>query len=179
MSRASLPTLFRRDWLRLSTASVMAYSLFGRLKTLAADQPNKKSKDDVVREITLKKERIRGKVSERILAPCNLDIRSLPSLSIFGINRAGELVKVLPEQNRIATQVDFAKERCLYFALMGSGEDKLSFKTEKGKVGPVIVFGYYPSFKDLKGGRSLQAHLYAIPKNATWRFEDKRFDDTK
>src|SRR5262245_28054084 len=61
------------------------------------------------------------------------------------ITTAEELAKAVPDKewrDRIARQVDFAREQLLFVAWSGSGGDKLSFRVEAGKKGPVVVFGH-------------------------------------
>ena len=67
--------------------------------------------------------------------------------------------------------MDFTKEQCLFFAWGGSQGDKLSFEVEQGKEGPVVVFSFSVGLPD---NLRPHYHLYAIPKNATWRVEDKK-----
>jgi hypothetical protein len=90
------------------------------------------------------------------------------------ITSADELAKSFPEQDRreaIQKQVDFTKEKLLYFAWSGSGGDRLTPVVEKGKDGPAVTFLYSPGLtRDLRA----HVHLYAIPKNATCTVEVKR-----
>ena len=59
----------------------------------------------------------------------------------------------------------------MFFAWAGSGRDKIDFKVEKGKKGPEVVFTYERGLtKDLRR----HYHLYAVPKDATWRVVDKK-----
>jgi hypothetical protein len=89
------------------------------------------------------------------------------------ITSAEELAKAFPEeelQGRIKKEVDFDKQRLLFFAWAGSGGDKLDFKVEDGKKGPEAVFTYRTGLtRDLRG----HFHLYVLPKDATWRMADK------
>jgi hypothetical protein len=126
------------------------------LSAASAEETNKKGKDDVVRDITLKSLKGEYKGATKPTKITSID----------------ELTKVLPGEDQIVKQlVDFTKEQCLFFAWQGSQGDKLSFKVEQGKEGPVVVFSYSVGLPD-----DLQPHyhLYAIPKNATWRVEDKK-----
>src|SRR6185369_267833 len=51
------------------------------------------------------------------------------------ITSAGELAKAISDKEsvaKVASQVDFTKEKLVYFKWSGSGGDKLSFTTAKG-----------------------------------------------
>ena len=126
------------------------------LSAASAQGTNKKGMDDVVREITLKSPR--GGEYKGAINPTR-------------ITSLEELNKVLPDSGPSAKQVDFTKEQCLFFAWRGSQGDKLSFEVEQGKEGPVVVFSYSVGLQD---DLRSHHHLYAIPKNATWRVEDKK-----
>jgi len=84
---------------------------------------------------------------------------------------AAELAKAIPVeevQTRIKKEVDFAKVKVLFFAWSGSGGDKLTPTVEKSEKGPEILFQY-------KRGLTLDlrphVHLFAIPKDATWKVQ--------
>jgi len=125
------------------------------LSVASAEETNKKGKD-VVREITLKSPR--GEEYKGATKPTR-------------ITSLKELKKVLPDAGPSAEQVDFTKEQCLFFAWGGSQGDKLSFEVEQGKEGPVVVFSYSVGLLD---DLRPHYHLYAIPRNATWRVEVKK-----
>src|SRR5262245_36644172 len=103
------------------------------LSVASAEETNKKDKDTVVRVIDLKgftRARTRG-------------VASKPTK----ITNAGELARAFPDTDeewldRIAKQVDFEKDELLFFAWTGSGTDRLSFKVEETRNGPVVVFSY-------------------------------------
>src|SRR5262245_45061570 len=123
-----------------------------------ADDPSKKP-DAVVREIDLK-----GYPA----APPRGDVHK-PVI----ITTAEELARafVKPEwQDRVKKQVDFARDKLLFFAWSGSGGDRLMATASKGKDGPVIVFHYSAGLTD-----DVKAHfrLFALPRTATWRVEGK------
>ncbi|MCI0459329.1 MAG: hypothetical protein L0Z62_20460 [Gemmataceae bacterium] len=90
------------------------------------------------------------------------------------ITNAEELAKTFLETDRqeaIQKQVDFAKDKLLFFAWSGSGGDRLTPTVDKGKDGPAVTFAYSPGLtRDLRA----HVHLYAIPKGATWTVEVKR-----
>jgi RNA polymerase sigma factor (sigma-70 family) len=88
------------------------------------------------------------------------------------ILNAKQLAKAFPDKSwreKIQKQVDFAKEQLLFFAWAGAIGDKLTFSTEEGKNGPVVVYWYSPS-PDL--GLAFHFHLYAVAKEASWRIND-------
>ena len=131
------------------------------LAVASAEETNKKDKDAVVREIDLKgftRARTRG-------------VASKPTR----ITNAEELAKAFPDTDeewldRIAKQVDFEKDELLFFAWTGSNTDRLSFKVEETKKGPVVVFSY-----EQGGGEDMphpRFRLYAIAKN--WRVESTK-----
>jgi len=131
------------------------------LPVASAEEPNKKDKDAVVREIDLNgftRARTKG-------------VASKPTK----ITNAEELAKAFPDSDeewldRIAKQVDFEKDELLFFAWTGSGTDRLSFKVEQTKKGPVVVFSYKQGLgDDIPRPRF---RLYAIAKN--WRIESTK-----
>jgi hypothetical protein len=82
---------------------------------------------------------------------------------------AEELAKLVPDkdaQGAIAKEVDFKKEQLLLFRWSGSGQDSLSFRTNKIEDGEEVVFSYTPGrTRDLRP----HAKLYAVPKKMTYR----------
>jgi hypothetical protein len=126
----------------------------------SGDEPAKKDAKEAVKEIDLKG--LRQSPAE------GGDVKK-PAL----ITSAEELTKAFPEeelQGRIKKEVNFDKQRLLFFAWASSGGDKLDFKVEEDKKGPEVVFSYRGGLtKDLRG----HFHLYVIPKDATWRMADK------
>jgi len=87
------------------------------------------------------------------------------------INSAEELAKVFPEeevQKALKTEVDFSKEKMLFFNWGGSGQDNLTFTETKGDKGLEVVFHYRQGLTD-----DLRHHtkLYVLPKDATWKVE--------
>ena len=85
------------------------------------------------------------------------------------------MTKAFPEeewQKKIATQVDFSKEYLSFFAWSDLPGHKLSFKVEESKTGPVAVF-QFPSTKiDELGIAVAYLHLFAVSKEARWRFKN-------
>jgi hypothetical protein len=131
------------------------------LSLASAGEANKNDKDAVVREIDLNgftRDETKG-------------VASKPAK----ITNAGELAKAFPDRGeewlaKIARQVDFEKDELLFFAWTGSGTDKLSFKVEETKRGPVAVFSYKQGLgDDIPRPRF---RLYAIAKN--WRVESTK-----
>jgi hypothetical protein len=124
----------------------------------SAEEADKKDQGAVVRQIDLKgftRDMTRG-------------VATKPTK----ITNAEELARAFPDiddewLDRIAKQVDFEKDELLFFAWKGSSTDRLSFKVEETKNGPVVVFRYEPG-----GGEDMprpQFRLFAIAKN--WRVE--------
>ena len=131
------------------------------LSVASAEETNKKDKDAVAREIDLNgftRAETRG-------------VASKPTK----ITNAEELAKAFPDRDeewldRIAKQVDFEKDELLFFAWTGSSTDRLSFKVEETKKGPVVVFSYKQGLgDDIPRPRF---RLYAIAKN--WRIESTK-----
>jgi hypothetical protein len=131
------------------------------LSVASAEETNKKDKDAVAREIDLNgftRAETRG-------------VASKPTK----ITNAEELAKAFPDRgeewlDRITKQVDFEKDELLFFAWTGSGTDRLSFKVEETKKGPVVVFSYQQGLgDDIPRPRFC---LYAIAKN--WRVESTK-----
>ena len=90
------------------------------------------------------------------------------------ITSAEDLAKAIPSeeaQAKIKKDVDFAKEKVLYFAWSGSGGDSLSFQVDKGEKGPVVTFMYKRGLtRDVRGHHA----LYAMPRDATWAMGKKQ-----
>jgi hypothetical protein len=86
------------------------------------------------------------------------------------ITSAEELAAAVADedaQKKIKDQVDFTKEKLLYFVWAGSGGDKLSFASDKGDKGLEVTVTLKPGLtNDLRQHR----HMVAIPKDATWKF---------
>ena len=92
------------------------------------------------------------------------------------INNAEELAKAIPDkeaQARVKKEVNFRREKLLFFAWAGSGGDRLTFdeKLAKGKKGPEAVFHFKRGLT-----RDLRAHhkLFAVPKKAGYRVAPAR-----
>jgi hypothetical protein len=72
------------------------------------------------------------------------------------------------EAARLKKEVDFGKERLVYFFWSGSGGDRLNYKVDQDKKETAVLFLYTPGLtRDLRA----HYHLYAIPKDATWRLQ--------
>lgn len=114
-----------------------------------------------VREVTLKglkRNNPRNKVTEPLV-----------------ITDAETLAKEIPEEeslNAIKKEVNFQKEKVIFFAWSGSGQDKLVFdKLEKGDKGSEAVFKYTAGFtRDLRS----HFHLFIVPKDATHKVANAR-----
>jgi hypothetical protein len=122
-----------------------------------ADDPAKKDKEPAqVREIDLKGLKL-GDASGTVQKPTV-------------ITSDEELKKAVPDddaQKQIKKDVDFSKQKLLFFSWAGSGQDQLSFKEDKGEKGLAVVFTYQPGrTKDLRA----HFHLIVMPKDATWNF---------
>jgi hypothetical protein len=123
--------------------------------SVGADEPAKKDKPQV-REIDAK--------------GLGRQDRGVDATKPTVITSAEELAKVFPDeevQKRLKKEVDFSKEKMLFFDWGGSGGDKLTFTETKGDKGLEVVFSYRPGQTD-----DLRHHtkLYVLPKNATWKF---------
>src|SRR5215470_16034583 len=134
------------------------------LPVASAEGTNKNDKNDkdaAVREIDLK-----GFTRARTTGVASKPTR---------ITNAEGLAKAFPDTDQewldqIAKQVDFEKDELLFFAWTGSGTDRLSFKVEETKKGPVVVFSYQQGRGDDMPRPKF--HLYAIAKN--WRIESTK-----
>ncbi len=85
------------------------------------------------------------------------------------ISSAEELAKAIPNEEALAKikkEVNFGKEKLLFFAWSGSGGDKLGFSTNDKNTGVTVVY---------KAGltRDLRPHYYllVLPKDATWKMD--------
>jgi hypothetical protein len=131
------------------------------LAVASAEETNKKDKDAVVREIDLNGF-ARAETS---------GVASKPAK----ITNVEELARAFPDRDgqwldRITKQVDFEKDELLFFAWTGSSTDRLSFKVEETKKGPVVIFSYKRGLgDDIPRPRF---RLYAIAKN--WRIESTK-----
>src|SRR5262249_14102530 len=131
------------------------------LPVASAEEPNKQDKGAVVREIDLQ-----GFARAKTKGVATKTTR---------ITNAEELAKAFPDTDeqwlaRIAKRVDFEKDELLFFAWTGSGTDRLSYKVEETKNGPVVVFSYKQGLgDDIPRARF---RLYAIAKN--WRVESTK-----
>ncbi len=80
------------------------------------------------------------------------------------LNTAEELEKALAQKDlaeQVLKQVDFTKQKLVFFAWAGSGQDRLHGSSEKD----VVTFNYQQGrTRDLRQ----HFHLFAIPKDATF-----------
>jgi hypothetical protein len=85
------------------------------------------------------------------------------------ITSAEELTKAIAGEEvhtRLKKEVDFTKQQVLFFAWSGSGGDELTYTVEKGEKGPEVIFQYK---RGLQKNLAPHVHLFAIPKDATWK----------
>ena len=87
------------------------------------------------------------------------------------ITSTEELAKAIADEKTVADlkkQIDFAKEKMLFFSWSGSGGDKLSFSTTKGAKSVAVSVLYVAGLT-----RDLRTHHYllVVPKDATWKLE--------
>ncbi|MDW8222211.1 MAG: hypothetical protein RMJ82_04595 [Gemmatales bacterium] len=85
------------------------------------------------------------------------------------ITDAEGLAEAFPDkgsQEAIAGQVDFRKEKLLFFRWAGSGGDRLTPKVQRGKENIVVVFHLSPGLTD-----DLRRHFYlfALPRGVKWK----------
>jgi len=84
------------------------------------------------------------------------------------VTSAADLAKLVPDedaQKAITKNVDFKKEYLVVFAWSGSGGDKVSFETKKGKEGEEAVFTYKRGLtRDLRG----HFKVFALPNKTTY-----------
>jgi hypothetical protein len=153
MCKAIAPILTGLSWL-LAVAGLA-------LPAASAEEVNKKGKDALVRVIDLKgfgRDRTSG-------------VASKPTR----ISNVEELAQAFPDtdkdwRDQIARQVDFEKEELLFFAWTGSNTDRLSFKVEETRRGPVVVFSYKAGLGD--DVPRPQFRLYSLARN--WRIESTK-----
>jgi hypothetical protein len=123
----------------------------------AEDKAKEEKKDAIVRELD-------AKGVPRVLERGTVDKPTI----ITSAEELAKAISVEEVQARIKKEVDFAKEKMLFFAWSGSGGDKLTPTVEKGEKGPEVVFQYRRGLtKDLRP----HVHLFAIPKDATWKVQ--------
>jgi hypothetical protein len=128
------------------------------LPVAPAEGTSKEGKDAVVREIDLK----------GFTRAMTRGVASRPTR----ITNAEELARAFPDADagwldRIARRVDFERDELLFFAWTGSGTDRLSFKVEGARRGPVVVFRYERGRGDDMPRPRFR--LYAVAKS--WRVE--------
>jgi len=134
-----------------------ALAVLGLTGAAAADADAK----DVVREITL----LKGKV------PVPRDGRAtMPTL----IEDEAALKKTFSDAEvaaAIQKHVDFTKEKLVFFAWSGSGQDRVSASLDPLAAQLTVVFKYTPGLtRDFRR----HARLFAIPKTAVYRVENAR-----
>jgi hypothetical protein len=136
----------------------------------------------VPHEFTARGETLRVPIAE----PINTRTREIDILGFQGPrpnDRAGKPIKidspaaaaaVFTEKawlDKVLAQVDFTGEYLVYHAWTGARFDQLSFSLEAGEKGPIVAF-HYAMGKNLAIGNYFR--LFAVPNNATWRFEEVR-----
>jgi hypothetical protein len=128
-------------------------SLLALVAGLSASEPRPDEKGDAVRPLDVKVEApAKGRVTE-------------PTV----IGSADDLAKAIPDEAAVAAvkkAVDFEKEKVVYFAWSGSGQDKLTFATSAAGKVPEVTFTYAPGKT-----RDLRPHLklFALPRDATYK----------
>ncbi len=133
-----------------TSAIVLTFLLFAILGIRADDK-----KDITVKEVDLKALK-----------------REFPK-SGFGkpteITSEDELKKAIPEEDvqaKLKKEIDFGKQKLLFFAWSGSGQDKLTY--EVGKEG--VIFKHVPGLTlDLAS----HFHAFIVPKDTNWKIGDK------
>jgi hypothetical protein len=89
------------------------------------------------------------------------------------IDSAEEVDKIFPKRTAesIKKQVDFKKERLVYFTWLGQTRDTIS-PTVGSSDGPVVQFTYTPAKGE--GRDSPQRRMYVVSKNLKWQPPKKR-----
>jgi hypothetical protein len=85
------------------------------------------------------------------------------------VNSAEELGRAIPDEAAVAAvrkAVDFDKEKVVYFAWSGSGQDRITAATATGPRGAEVTFTYAPG-----RSRDVRPHakLFALPKDAAYK----------
>lgn len=109
--------------------------------------------------------------------PTSKFIREVPDLhKATVITDARKLAEAFPGkavQEKIARQVDFAKEEILLFAWEDSiREYELRYTVEDGKNGPVVVFRYRGEMFAMDAIHHY-AHVFVVPKGTAWRMQGR------
>lgn len=71
-------------------------------------------------------------------------------------------------QQALAKQVDFAKEKLLFFRWAGSGGDRLRPQVIDNKDGPLVVFRFSAGTTD---DLRRHFHIFAVPRGIKWKVE--------
>jgi hypothetical protein len=128
--------------------------------TAIADEPAKKDKDAQVREVSLKDIKLPNARGGNVKEPTV-------------ITSDEELKKAFPDeetQTQLKKEVDFSKQKMLFFAWAGSGGDQLTFTEEKGEKELAVILSFQPGkTKDLRSHHK----LLVMPKDAMWSFAKK------
>ena len=119
--------------------------------------------DAVVREI-------RGvgfRLGDKQLGP-----QEVPEPTVFTSAKAIWEAVRFPAFQKMIDQVDFAKDQVMVFSYKGSGNDGLSFRVERDKKEPVVVF--FIPYSDRPFYPELHFHIYLVPKTVKWRVEREK-----
>lgn len=147
----TIPSARKRD----STMRAFLLSVVVCVLAVAPGFADDEKKDKAVREVELKDVKVEPAKDGKVAEPTK-------------ITTEDELKKAVGEEaaKTLAKGVDFQKEYLLLFRWAGSGQDKLSAKSEKGDKATVVTFTLKPGLtRDLRP----HAHLYAVEKAAEWK----------
>jgi hypothetical protein len=154
--------MIRCGW-RLAAVSALSLTVAAMHVSATAGEPQEQNREAAAsiaaREIDLKGYKAEWK-SGSVLKPAE-------------IANAEELATAIPDKEwraKITRQVDFAKEKLLFFVWMGSSSDRLSFTTAPGKDGQPVVFRYAENFEHMMVAPQ-HFRLYVVPREATWKVE--------
>ncbi len=114
---------------------------------------------DAVREIAVKSgDRPQGDMSKPTVINSAEDLEKVTALSA--------------SLEAIKKEIDFSKEKLVYFAWSGSGQDKITLGADKDENGKaLVVFGLIRGrTKDLRGHQ----HLYAVGKDVNFAVRPAR-----
>ena len=143
---------------RLLMSMMVAFMVLGRIgpSVSVAEKPKKPSFDPLIKEIG----------PSKLLRPIKPFGRKKP----MAIKTLKDLKKVFSEKDvaKIKEQVDFEKRFLVFFQWGNSGGDRFSYRIDKKKKKPEIVFTFRRGRTDDFIPRS---GLYAIKIGINWRFQ--------